>query len=857
MTPTPNDHPTSTPGSFDRHTTEAVIVVDELGRCVACNGATTRVLGYSELIGTQVLALVHPDDQRLLPPQLVTTPKTVRFRHADGTWRYAQMTGDFDHQHGAVVVVLRDVTAEHARLEAMNRQASLDDLIRRTSIAFVAIDANRARAAMVHALGDIARACGADRAAFVRFADPDVVVDVSWAASGVAPVDPGQTAERLQRTHPMYAGLHLLAPVRVNSLDELARTSPLDAADLRRSATRSLLVVPFGHAGRLAAAVLVETVHAEHAWTDGDERVLWALAALLTQARGRHDTADLSAERGAGDYNRDYNRDCAVLDLLPDALVRVALDHTFMPVNRAGAAVLSVLDQYPEPGRPLDHPLGPPIDLRIPADALPPTLATGWLPVIDRCFTGERGAQLSASIEWAERGWMESAFIPEVDDEGRVETVLIVTRQQAADAAVFDPLTNLPNRVLFKRYVEHSLSGLSRRPSLISVLFIDLDGFKQVNDSIGHHIGDELLLAVTHRLRTALRPEDVVARQSGDEFVVLLENQNDGTEAVRTAERLLETIRRPVMLSGHEVTVGASIGVAVTSESSVTADELIRQADQAMYQAKARGRGRVEVFDDVLASTVAASRQLSTGLRSAIDRNEFEVHYQPVNELESGLMVGIEALLRWRHPTLGLIDAAEFVELADIGALMQEIGRRVMVEATGVAQSLNRLRPQRPLTVHVNISQRQLHHAGLLAGVDDALAASGLDPQLLLLEVTERVLMDDQAAALRFAGDMHRRGVRVAIDNFGTAKSSVVHLGRLGLDLIKIDRGVVARLPNDASAVAAVRSMVALAGALGLRITAEGIETGEQAASLASLGCPQGQGYWFSRATPAALLPPY
>jgi diguanylate cyclase (GGDEF)-like protein len=421
-----------------------------------------------------------------------------------------------------------------------------------------------------------------------------------------------------------------------------------------------------------------------------------------------------------------------------------------------------------------------------------------------------------------------------------------------AQQALQDPLTGLPNRRLFISHLEHAVAGLTRHPSLTAVLFFDLDRFKSINDTIGHGVGDELLVVAAQRLRAALRPEDVVARLGGDEFVVLLENLNEPIEAVQAAERLLGALSMPAMLSGHEVTTGASIGVALTSDGSIPPDEMLVRADTAMYRAKQRGRGRVEVFDEELRASVNTKLQMAAQLREALDAGQLEVHYQPEVDLVTGELIAVEALARWRHPTNGMLAAGEFIPVAEETGLIVAIGTKVLRDACLVGEAINRLRPSSALVMHVNMSGRQLTNAGAVtAAVTDALRGARLDPELLCLDIAEATLSNEQYASV--IRELKGLGVQIALDDFGTAASSLTNLGLLGLREVKIDAALVAKFP-DPVAVATVSSMIAAVQALGITIAAEGVESAQTATLLVQLGCRRGQGLHLGPPVPAANL---
>ncbi|HWB72655.1 MAG TPA: EAL domain-containing protein [Egibacteraceae bacterium] len=419
--------------------------------------------------------------------------------------------------------------------------------------------------------------------------------------------------------------------------------------------------------------------------------------------------------------------------------------------------------------------------------------------------------------------------------------------QQLAHQALHDPLTDLANRTLFTDRVQHALARASRSGNPVAVLFLDLDDFKQINDTSGHGAGDELLIAVAGRLRDSVRTADTVARLGGDEFAVLVE---DGAleEVGRLAQRLLEALSAPFPLDGTEAFVTASIGAAVSTDAGQAAAELLRNADAAMYQAKQSGKGRYARFQSTMHEELLRQLRLKTDLRHALERGELRLVYQPTVELQTGRMHGVEALVRWQHPSLGQVAPSEFIPIAEQSDLVVSIGRWVLRQACLQARQWREQRPDRlPLLIHVNISGRQLEAGGLVADVEAALDESGLAPDDLVLEITESVLVDDLDNARRGLDRVRQIGVRVAIDDFGTGYSSLNYLHRLPVDVIKIAKSFVDRLRHGPDDLALVHAIVQLGRHVGLRTVAEGIEEPAQATQLRRIACEFGQGYLFAR----------
>ncbi|HEX8907357.1 MAG TPA: EAL domain-containing protein, partial [Longimicrobiaceae bacterium] len=388
-----------------------------------------------------------------------------------------------------------------------------------------------------------------------------------------------------------------------------------------------------------------------------------------------------------------------------------------------------------------------------------------------------------------------------------------------------------------------------------AVLFLDLDRFKVVNDSLGHAVGDELLVAVAARLRNAVRETDTVSRFGGDEFAVLLDDLGAVEDAVRAADRIQAALAAPVSLSGYEVFTSASIGIALSSTAYGRPDHLLRNADMAMYRAKAAGTGRHEMFDRAMHALALTRLQMETDLRRGIERGEFTLHYQPIVDLRTGRIAGAEALLRWRHPERGWIPPLDFVPPAEETGLILQIGRRVIADACRqLREWQERVPAAAGLSVSVNLSVRQFAQTDLVDQVRDAIAESGIEPGLLRLEVTESVVVDNVEAAAATLSRLRALGARVFLDDFGTGYSSLSSLHRLPIDALKVDRSFVARI-GAGGGEQMVRTVSTIARNLELAVVAEGVETDDQLRFLRSLGCEYAQGFLFSPALlPAAML---
>jgi diguanylate cyclase (GGDEF)-like protein/PAS domain S-box-containing protein len=420
--------------------------------------------------------------------------------------------------------------------------------------------------------------------------------------------------------------------------------------------------------------------------------------------------------------------------------------------------------------------------------------------------------------------------------------------------AFHDPLTNLPNRALFMDRLYHALAHMERGEKSVAVLFMDLDNFKVVNDSLGHEAGDLLLVSVAERLWGCLRPEDTAARFGGDEFTILLEDVTDVGDAVRVADRIRQVLKAPFVLDGRELFITTSIGIALGTSGLERPTELLRDADVALYRAKASGKSACEVFDTAMYILALERLDLEADLRRAIERGEFAVHYQPQLELPTGRIVGWEALARWRHPERGLILPSVFLSVAEETGLITPIGNLVLEEACQQAKEWQERCPatDTPLKMSVNISARQFQRPDqFVREVARVLEETELPPGSLVLEITESLIMEDAEHNIDVLGRLKDLGVRVAVDDFGTGYSNLAYLKRFPVDMLKVDKSFIDGLEENPEDTAIVEAVVSLAHALGLRTVAEGIETTGQLDWLRALGCELGQGYYFSKPLPA------
>ncbi len=421
-----------------------------------------------------------------------------------------------------------------------------------------------------------------------------------------------------------------------------------------------------------------------------------------------------------------------------------------------------------------------------------------------------------------------------------------------------DHLTHLPNRVSFTDRLRRAISEARRNPDLkFAVLFLDFDRFKIINDSMGHEVGDQLLVRIAERLRGSLRATDIVshgqdwhlsARLGGDEFVVLVSGIKDISNAQAIARRLQEALAVPHFIAGHEIISTASIGIVASDKRYVRPEQLIRDADIAMYQAKAAGRARHVVFDEKMHQDVLKRLRLEEGLRHANDKRQFTLHYQPIIELQSGRLVGFEALIRWRHPDLDLVSPGEFIPLAEEIGLIVPIGRWVLREACRQLKSWHdRFPSTHPLTVNVNLSGRELADANLIATIRQALKETGADPRSLRLEIPEKTMMDDMKRQVTVLHEIRKLGVRLCLDDFGSGQSSIGCLHRFPIDMLKIDQMFIDNMGAEIDYAAVIHAIITLAHNLNMSVVATGVESGDvQVAQLQALQCDYAQGFFFS-----------
>jgi diguanylate cyclase (GGDEF)-like protein/PAS domain S-box-containing protein len=540
-----------------------------------------------------------------------------------------------------------------------------------------------------------------------------------------------------------------------------------------------------------------------------------------------------------------------VIETAHDAFVAIDVDGRIVEWNRQAEQIFGWAREHVF-GRPLAETIIPPQHREAHATGLARFLHTREGPVLGRRLEltalHRDGHEFAVEITPWSVGIGEAqrfnAFVHDISERKEFE-------RQLAHQALHEPLTGLPNRALLLDRLRHGLARGRRDETVTAVLFIDLDRFKAVNDSLGHEAGDQLLLAVAARLPGSLRPGDTLARLGGDEFVILCEDLADSHDAVSIAQRLITGLATPFALPAGEVFVSASIGIAVAHGTGHDAEELLGDADMAMYRAKERGRGIYELYDHTMRARLIHRLATEKALRHGVDHDELFVVYQPTVDLATAAVTGVEALVRWQHPERGLLAPAEFIPLAEETGLIVPIGAQVLRQACRQVSSWAHSGAGSPLLcAMVNLSLHQLDDA-FVNTVAEILHESGLQPERLILELTESALIHDDGSTMYHLGELRRLGVRLAIDDFGTGYSSLDRLRRMPVETLKIDKSFTAELETTLEGTPLVAAIITMAHSLGLRVIAEGVETPDQLSTLRRLGCDAAQGYLLSRPAPA------
>ncbi len=800
------------------HSSDMVAVIDAQGRVLYGSPAVTRILGWPsgtpatpDGVGISVFNLVHPDERAAIIEQFDSVLESGRYdnrrefrlRRADGTWCWLEAVGTNrldDPAVRGIVVNARDISERKAADEALRAsQERFRSLVQHAS-EFVLVYSPDQR--ISYASPAVGRFVGCDTSALIGTEQSDLV----------HPDDRDRVVTALAR----------LAPSGSRTTSFLAR--------LRR------------HDGEYRSLEFVATNLLGNP----------SVAGVVVNAR---DVTDRLQAEGA--LRESEERFRSAFEFAPIGMTLADQSGRIIRCNEALAHMLgrSAADVTTRTIRDITHP-------------------DDWADnddKIHRLFAGElRGYRLEKRYLHADGHtiWV-SVSASSVRDANGLTRYMIgqiedITERKAigerlVHQAIHDPLTGLPNRLLFMDRLRDLMGRGNRRRHRIAVLFVDLDHFKVINDSLGHEAGDQLLLAVGHRLRRMLRPTDTVARFGGDEFTILCPDVDDPEAVTSLAERVLEEIARPVWLVDGEVFATASVGIACSMQrpdAPESPETLVRDADAAMYRAKELGRRRVEFFDQRLRARTVEHLHVGNDLHRALERGEFELHYQPILELETGRVSGFEALCRWRHPDRGLTGPVDFIGLAEETGLIVPLGGWVLTTACAQLATWQAAQPddEHPLTVSANVSPRQLAEPSFPAQIRDVIRQSAIRPGSLWLEITETALMHDTESATSALRALRGLGVHLAVDDFGTGYSSLSHLKRFPIEALKIDQSFIQGLNRDGEDAAIVTAVVSLAHALGLTSTAEGVETPEQLADLRTLGCEYAQGHLFAEPVPASMV---
>ncbi len=797
--------------SMLEQTYDIFVVVSRDHQITWANKQLTQTLGYEldEVMGIDILIGVHPDDVdaaatnllRAIAGEVPDDPTLVRVLAKSGEWLWFDVVGADLLDNPLVdgyVLCLREITHRHEiELGRRATEARFRALVQNSSDVVLVLDEN---------------------------------INITFASPSVTPVF-GFAEQDVVGT----SGWDFVHPEDRDAL--LPGLASVLEGELRQSSTTCRIIGADG------------SIH----WVEG------LVTNLLDDPNVRGLVANLRDVTDRLEAERDVRQLSQIFESTDDLVAIVDPDGHIRHANDAAMRFMQVA-----PGDPLPH-----IDIeswfnnwdldRLRHEILPDLRKTGsWSGELELLDPTGRSLPVLAQ------------FMAHRDQQGKVEHYSTMLRdiserkafeERLEHQATHDPLTGLPNRTLLLDRLNMAVARARRHQSTLAVLFLDLDHFKVVNDSRGHTLGDRLLAQIANRLTRALRPDDTVARFGGDEFVILSEDLDDDAHAIEAAERIQRVLEDVFTIDGTEIYVAASVGIsffhrdpqAANTDEEVTPEVLLREADAAMYRAKERGRGQVTVFDETLRSRNVRRLDIETSLRRALEGDELQVHYQPILDLTTGRVRHLEALVRWRHPERGLLLPAEFVPIAEETGLIVPLGRSVLETA---CRDLARWRREHPtlseVSVSVNISGRQLADRGLVEDLEAVIRSTGVEPESIVLEITESLLMDDVEFSHQTLARLKRLRVQLAVDDFGTGYSSLSYLRSFPVDLLKVDRSFVAGLGAEGGDEAIVAAIIRLAHTLGLEAVAEGVETPAQLARLRALGCNLAQGFYLARPMPAS-----
>jgi diguanylate cyclase (GGDEF)-like protein/PAS domain S-box-containing protein len=745
-----------------------------------------------------------------------------------------------------VIGKLEAEIAERRRAENdLRHRVEIETLLAAISARFIRAGPGEVDAEIDEALAGMGRLTGVDRAYVFQFSpDGEIMTNThEWCAEGIEPQIGNLQQVQVSQFPWWMERLRRFESIHLPKLSDLLPEASAEWTILQAQDIRSIVVVPLGSRQEVIGFLGFDAVRAEKTWSEEDIALLRITGEILVGALER---------RRVEAALRDSEAELRALFLaMSDVVIVYDRQGRYRKIAPTSPALLY---------RASTELLGKTVN-----EVLPPDQASLLVNSIGLALDTCRPVEVDYRLEINGREvWFAGTLSPMTGDLAILVARDITERKRIEEQlqydAFHDALTGLPNRALFLDRLGRAIERAHRHPEdRFAVLFLDLDRFKVINDSLGHTFGDHLLVAFARRLEGLLRSADTAARLGGDEFVILLEELSDPDDAASVANRLREELRIPFALGIHRLVISASIGIVQNGAIYTRPMEILRDADIAMYRAKALGKDRYEIFDSALRESAINRLEMEGELRSALEQHEFRLHYQPIRALETGRLIGFEALLRWSSPTRGLVAPADFIPLAEETGLIIPIGAWVLRQACRQARQWQQLFPSDPpLAINVNLSGRQFAHPHLLEEIQAALSETGLDPASLRLEITESAFMQDLTYASQVLLELRKLGVKLQIDDFGTGYSSLAYLQKLPIHTIKIDRSFVAQLgvnPADTiessdgsflvseNGVEIVKTIVSLARGLGMEATAEGIETEEQLARLIDLQCPNGQGF--------------